>query len=419
MKGLTPAELAVMAAVDRDRIGADLAAIVQIPSLTGNETDVQTEVALRMTTAGLDVTRLDIDPATITADPDYPGMEAARTVLPVVAGRLAGGKPGPRRLVAGHIDVVSAGDELQWTVPPFSGRITDGELWGRGSVDMKGGVVAGLAALRAVAKAGVEFAGEVTLLTVPAEEDGGAGALAAIRAGYTGDAAVITEPTNLRIVTAQAGAITFTLTVTGRSAHAAFRRSGVSAFEKLALLAEALRANETARNEREKHRAMRALELPYPTVIGRVRAGDWSSSVPDRAVAEGRFGVRLGQTVEEAEAELREVIATACSTDPWLAEHPAQIELSGGRFASCAVASDHPLPWSLGEAARDVGGRLPPFVAMPYGSDARLFVNQGSTPTVLFGPGDPHLAHAPDERIALEQIALCARILALWITRAT
>ncbi len=309
MKGLTPAELAVVAAVDRDRIGADLAAIVQIPSLTGDETAVQTEAALRMTTAGLDVTRLDIDPATITADPDYPGMEAARTVLPVVAGRLAGGKPGPRRLIAGHIDVVSAGDELQWTVPPFSGRITDGELWGRGSVDMKGGVVAGLAALRAVAEAGVEFAGEVTLLTVPAEEDGGAGALAAIRAGYTGDAAVITEPTNLRIVTAQADAITFTLTVTGRSAHAAFRRAGVSAFEKLTLLAEALRANETARNEREEHRAMRALELPYPTVIGRVRAGDWASSVPDRAVAEGRFGVRLGQTVEEAEAELREVIA--------------------------------------------------------------------------------------------------------------
>ena len=109
----------------------------------------------------------------------------------------------------------------------------DGALYGRGACDMKGGVVAGLGALRAIAEAGVELGGEAMLVTVPGEEDGGAGMLAAIRAGCTGDWAVITEPTRLEIVTAQAGAITFTLTVTGKSAHAAFRRRGVSAVEKL------------------------------------------------------------------------------------------------------------------------------------------------------------------------------------------
>src|SRR5205823_5657046 len=281
-----------------------------------------------------------------------------------------------------------------------------------------GGVVAGLAALRALRETEPELAGEALLVTVPAEEDGGAGALAAIRAGYTADLAVITEPTRLEIVTAQAGAITFTLTVTGRSAHAAFRRAGVSALDKLEHLIAALRADEAARNAAEELPVMRDLGLPYPTSIGRVAAGDWSSTVPERLVAEGRFGVRVGQTTAEAEEELRAVVAAACAGDEWLREHPAEVQITGGRFAAAAVPSDHPLPWALGEAARDVRGRLPPFVGVPYGSDARLLIDHGATPTVLYGPGDPEYAHSIDERVPLEDVAQFARVLAVWVLRA-
>jgi acetylornithine deacetylase len=296
MKNLSPAELAVVANVDRDRVADDLAALVAIPSLTGVEGAVQTEVALRMTTAGLDVERVDTPAMDLAADPDFPGVEVPREVHPVVSGRLTGDAAGRRVLIAGHIDVVSGGDELAWTSPPFQPRIDDGVLFGRGACDMKAGVVAGLAALRAIAEAEVELGGEAMLVTVPGEEDGGAGMLAAIRAGCTGDWAVITEPTRLEIVTAQGGAITFTLTVTGRPAHAAFRRRGVSALEKLVPVMEALARNEEERNAAERMQSMRDLGLPYPTSIGRVSAGDWSSTVPERLVAEGRYGVRVGQT---------------------------------------------------------------------------------------------------------------------------
>lgn len=418
MKGLTPTELAVVGAVDRDRIADDLSALVAIPSITGDEGAVQTEVALRMTTAGLEVDRVDCDPVALATDPDYPGIEAPRTNLPIVAARLGNPSAGRRVMIVGHVDVVAPGDELQWTTPPFTPAIRNGALYGRGSVDMKGGVVAGLAAMRALRETEVDLDQvEAVLLTVPSEEDGGAGALAAIRAGYVADAAVITEPTRLDVVTAQAGSITFTLTVTGRSAHAAFRREGVSAVDKLDPILRALDQNEAQRNAAEDNRAMKALGLPYPTSIGRLRSGDWASSVPDRAIAEGRYGVRIGQTVAEAEAELRAVIDGACADDPWLSEHPAQVEISGGRFAACALASDHPLPWAVGESARDVLGRLPPFVGVPYGSDARLFVHHGHTPTVLYGPGDPRLAHAPDEHVVLDDIARCARTLAVWVLR--
>ena len=266
MKNLTPAELAVVANVDRDRLADDLAALVDIPSLTGDEDAVQTEVALRMTTAGLDVERVDTPAIDLSTDPDFPGVEVARDSHPVVTGRLTGDAAGRRVLIAGHVDVVGSGEELAWTSPPFRARIEDGVLYGRGACDMKGGVVAGLGALRAIAEAGVELGGEAMLVTVPGEEDGGAGMLAAIRAGCTGDWAVITEPTRLELVTAQAGAITFTLTVTGKSAHAAFRRRGVSAVEKLVPVMDALARNEQERNAAEKLQSMRDLGLPYPTV---------------------------------------------------------------------------------------------------------------------------------------------------------
>jgi acetylornithine deacetylase len=275
MKNLTPAELAAVGAVDRDRIAADLAAVVAHRSLTGAEGEVQTEIALRMTTAGLDVERVDMPAHELASDPDFPGVEVPRDTHPVVAGRLGDRERGPRAIIAGHVDVVGAGDELQWTTPPFEPRIDDGRLYGRGSCDMKAGVVAGLAALRAIVESGVEPAGEAILLTVPGEEDGGAGMLAAIRSGYAGGVAVITEPTDLQIVTAQAGAITFTLTIQGRSAHAAFRREGVSAIEKLWPIMRALEQNERERNEAEQLRSMRELGLPYPTSIGRVGAGEW------------------------------------------------------------------------------------------------------------------------------------------------
>jgi len=418
MKNLSPAELAVVANVDRDRLADDLAALVAIPSLTGDEGAVQTEVALRMTTAGLEVERVDTPAIDLSTDPDFPGVEVARDTHPVVTGRLTGDAAGRRVLIAGHIDVVSGGAELAWTSPPFRPRVRDGALYGRGACDMKGGVVAGLGALRAIAEAGFELGGEAMLVTVPGEEDGGAGMLAAIRAGCTGDWAVITEPTRLEIVTAQAGAITFTLTVTGKSAHAAFRRRGVSAVEKLVPVLEALARNEDERNAAERLQSMRDLRLPYPTSIGRVSAGEWSSTVPERLVAEGRYGVRIGQTPAEAEAELRAVVADACAADAWLAEHPVDVQITGGRFASAAVPSDHPLPWALGEAARDVAGRLPPFVGVPYGSDARLLINEGGTPTVLYGPGEPELAHAVDEHVPLEEVVMCARVLAVWVMRA-
>jgi acetylornithine deacetylase len=406
-------------AVDAAALKARLLELLAIPSVTGDEEAARDATAGWLAAVGLDVRSWDADPVALARDPDFPGSERPRATLPLAAGRLRGSLSGPRLLLVGHTDVVPPGDPATWSLDPFRPEIRDGRVYGRGACDMKGGLAAAVAALAAV-RATVDarhLAGEVALVAVPAEEDGGAGMLAAIRAGLVGDAAVIAEPTRLQIVNVQAGAITFRLTVPGRAAHASTRREGVSALEKLELLHAALRADEKSRNASETRPEMRALGLPYPTIIGTVHGGDWASSVPDRVVAEGRYGVRAGQLADEAVEELRGVIEAACAADPWLREHPALLEIPGGRFSSAEVPADHPLPVGLAAAAERILGDRPPLVGVPYGADMRLLVRQGATPTVMFGPGDVRVAHAADEHVELAEVVACARVLAAWVVR--
>jgi acetylornithine deacetylase len=414
---LGPAQRAAVDAVDRAAFTADLLAFCAIPSLTGSEGPARDHLARRLDAGGFGVHAWDADPVALAADPAFPGMEVPRTALPLVAGTLQGTRPGKRLLLVAHTDVVPAGEPASWTTPAFAPESRDGSVFGRGACDMKGGLVAALEAMRAVSRAvGPDgLAGEVILLGVPSEEDGGAGTFAAIRAGYAGDAAVIPEPTRLDVVAISAGAITFRLAVPGRAAHASTRREGVSALDNLELLHAALRADETARNAAEMRPEMRALGLPYATIIGTVRGGEWASSLPDRVVAEGRYGVRAGQTAAGAEAELRAAIEAACAEDPWLRDHPATLEIWGGRFSSCEVPADHLLPLGLAATAAAVTGHRPPLVGVPYGSDMRLLINEGHTPCVLFGPGDVRVAHAADEHVALAEVEACARTLAAWI----
>ena len=413
---LTPAARSAADAVDAVALVLEAADLVSRPSLTGEEDAIQAVLADRLEALGMAVEVFHPDPAAVRNDPDWPGEEVARSSLPVVLGRV--GRPGGTRLVlSGHVDVVPTGDPAAWTDDPWSGEVRDGELHGRGSCDMKGGVAAILAAVRALGATGAleRLQGELVVALVPSEEDGGQGTLAAIRAGATGDLCVIPEPSSLDVVIAHAGAITFRLTVPGRAAHASRRHEGVSALDNLGDLVRALEADEARRNAAETHPLMTALGTPYPTIVGMVSGGEWASTVMDRVVADGRYGVRIDQGTDEAEAELRACIEAACADHPFLRDHPATVEITGARFAPSSVAADSPLPVSLAAVAKAVTGRRPPMVGVPYGADMRLFINAGDTPCVIFGPGDVRLAHGPDERVPVSEVEACARVLAAWV----
>jgi acetylornithine deacetylase len=154
--------------------------------------------------------------------------------------------------------------------------------------------------------------------------------------------------------------------------------------------------------------------LAHPLSIGTVHAGDWASSVPDQLVAEGRLGVALDETVEHARADLEAAIADLNASDPWRRDHPVELEWWGGQFASGRLPSDSDLLGRVAAAHGAAAGARPLDVwAAPYGSDLRLLTGLGGIPTLQYGPGDVALAHGPDERVPIADVATTARTLAL------
>ena len=261
---LTSAEADVLNLIDRDRLLADLSALIAFPSLGGHETPAQEWMAATLSQIGLDVDVWEIDFASLAKHPAF-SMEVARESGLGVVGTFGDG-PGPTLVLNGHVDVVPIGDRTQWTVNPWEATVRDGAVFGRGACDMKGGLAAALAALRALAIARVPLPGRVAMHSVIAEEDGGAGTLATILRGHRGDGAVSMEPTTLILAPAHAGALTFRITVPGVSAHGCVREEGVSAIETFRPVHDALLALEAERNARLRQPLVRSLSTAVRAV---------------------------------------------------------------------------------------------------------------------------------------------------------
>jgi acetylornithine deacetylase len=395
-----------LAELDRDRLVGDLQRLVRIPSPTGEERAAIECLAELCEEHGLraDVHRHDL--SALRAHPGHPGEEADRSELLGLEAIVPGG---PRRLcLAGHVDVVGPG-AAQWRHGAWSGALEDGVLHGRGALDMKGGVIAMIHAAAAV-RAACGAAGppcEIVLLGLSSEEDGGLGAFAALERDDRFDACVIPEPTDFRVVCAHGGALTFRGAITGVGAHAAFRLAGISAIDRYLPVHRALGAFERGMNRTVDHPLMAELALPYPLLVGRIEAGTWSSQVPDRLEFAGRVGVPVGTEPDEVRAELRAVIEQAAAPGP-----PVELHWVGGQFASASTPADHTLVELVAAA---IGAELseggPSAVAgISYGADMRLFTARG-IPCVMAGPGDARLAHAVNERVAVDDVVRTARIL--------
>ncbi len=291
----TAAERRVLDALDEAALVETLVELVRVPSVTGTdaESELQHTVARWFEEAGLEVDLWSLDLDDLRADPDFPGTEAPRLEGHGLVG-TASGDGEPALVLQGHVDVVPVGDLANWPgAQPFSAHIANGVLHGRGACDMKAGMAVNLAVARALHRSGVRTERRLALHSVVSEEDGGLGAFATLRRGHRGEVAVITEPTSGRLVTANAGALTFRIEVTGRAAHGSTRQEGVSALEAFWPVHLALRELEARRNA-DPHPLFGDNPLPYGISVGTVHTGDWASSVPDLLVAEGRMGVRAG-----------------------------------------------------------------------------------------------------------------------------
>lgn len=406
-------ERSILNGVDPHLVGGAVEHLVAIPSISGStaEVEIQRDLAQIWTHEGWDVTTWSIDVAELAREESFPGMEVDReTGLGVIA-RWAGTGGGPTLMLLGHTDVVPPGDLNSWSTEPFT-PTNDGEyITGRGTADMKAGLVAAWQAMKTLRDSGVRLRGDVILAAVSAEEDGGMGTFSLLSQGVRADACIIPEPTDLDIVPANGGALTFRLVIRGSATHASRRSEGVSAIEKFTLALAALGQLETDRN-REVDPLMQRWSIAYPLSIGTVHAGDWASTVPDLCVAEGRLGVALDESPSQARAALESAVHRLGEVDPWLREHPIEVQWWGGQFAPGRTDPADPLIALVGRTHEQVTGKTPQIYGGPYGSDLRLLVAAG-IPTLQYGPGDSRVAHSPDEWVRLGDVVTCAQTLML------
>lgn len=415
-EGVDRRDLAIRDAAEtlRPSMVAALKELVQIPSQTGEEGLVQEAVARLMRDHGLDVDVWEPDAATLAPHAESVTLGSGFAGRPNVVGVYRGSGGGQSLILNGHIDTVEIGDRGAWRRDPLGGDVVDGRLYGRGACDMKGGVIANLFALRVLREVGIEPADDVIVQSTISEEDGGAGALAAVLRGYVADAALISEPTNLAIVVAQGGSLMFRLVVPGLSAHACVRDEGVSAIEKFAYLHRGLLEFEARHNGEIAHPLYDGMVNKAPINIGTVRGGAWPSSVPEWLEAEGRAGLVPGESLAGMKRALSDEVARLADADPWLREHRPRIEWRDGHFAPAEVAVESPLVHTLSAAWRRVRRAEPAIEAVTYGADMRHFVLVGGMPCVMFGAGDVRLAHAPDEAIFLDDLVAAVAITATF-----
>lgn len=388
---------------------------VQACSTQGNEKNVQELVANELTRMGLEVDMWELEGKELIQNPYFASSRHEFVGSPNVVGVLKGSGNGRSIILNGHVDVVPEGDLDKWEADPYSGKIIDGKMFGRGTTDMKGGNVALLLAIQAIQALNLQLKGDVIFQSVVEEESGGAGTLAAILRGYKADAAIIPEPTNLKIFPKQQGSMWFRIHVKGQSAHGGTRYEGVSAIEKSMLVVSHILELEKVRNGRVTDPLYEKIPIPFPINIGKISGGDWPSSVADLVQIEGRMGVSPEETMDEAKLEMQKWLEGLKEIDSWFEEHPPTLEWFGARWLPGSINIEHELMRTLVSKYKVVLKDEPVIEASPWGTDGGLLTNVGDTPSIVFGPGVTEMAHFSNEYIELDKIFITAEIIALTL----
>lgn len=392
-----------------------LQALIQQPSLQGNEKGVQELVIKKLNQLNLTVDCWDPDYAELAKHPYFVESRKSYEGSPNVVGVLKGKGGGKSILLNGHIDVVPEGDRTKWNHDPFSGRIEGGKMYGRGTTDMKGGNVSLLLALESIIKSGIQLKGDVIFESVIEEETGGVGTLAAVMRGYRADAAIVPEPTNMKLFIKQQGSMWFRVSVEGRSAHGGTRYEGVSAIEKAWKAFNAVMELESQRNAIIKDPLYKGIPIPLPINIGKIQGGSWPSSVADLVTFEGRIGVGPEEEMEDVKRQLKNCINSVTANDEWLKEHPVKLEFFGGQWIPNAIDANHPFVSLIKEKFDKVYHRPIRIEASPWGTDAGILGKVGNTPTIVIGPGETRMAHYPNEFIDLNEVTQAAKLFAKMI----
>ncbi|MET3857589.1 M20/M25/M40 family metallo-hydrolase [Rhizobium sp. OAE497] len=386
-------------ALDRDDAIRLLRAAIGRDSITGNEANVVSLLRDEMVSRGVENVK--------TAD-FLPGR-------PNVWGERKGAGGGHRLQFIGHTDTVHvdgwrehwAGTERE---DPFAAPIIDGQIWGRGSGDLKAGICTSLAALSLLDKAGIRLKGDLAFAFVGDEESGQPGTgisagikdyAARIEAGEIErpDFVVYTEPTQLAVYSAQIGFFIADITITGKSAY-----FGVPELGK-----DALKASHAVMSALWKHSDEIAARGEHP-LIGRGfllitgLTGGGFIAVPEECKLSLIRKLLPGESLDNAATEMEAVIRGAIA-DPEIKVEIAYPAGRDHRVGGSAAEIDPNLPavsMLCASVAQSFAGRGA-IEGAPFWSESPFFVNRLGIPAVYCAPGDIRNCHTFEEHVDIEE----------------
>lgn len=331
---------------------------------------------------------------------------------------LKGTGGGKSILLSGHSDIVKAEDG--WTENPFGGAIKDGRIYGRGTIDMKGGIAAMIMAVKAIQQTGLRLKGDILIGTVSDEEAGGMGTLAYVDKGYRADACILTEATDLNVQPLCRGILWGKLVIKGRPGHIEMNqddwRTGgaVDAIDKGKLYLEQI---ERLNRDWSVVKSHPLLAIPCQIKIAQFNAGEYPTSYASSAeiVFNAQYLPRekdengLGGLVKE---EIEMFVNRVAETDEWLRENKPVIEWIVD--ANCGETnSNNEFVRTIFKEAKKINPSSKIEGLLSH-SDMGFFIERG-IPTVNFGPGEGRLAHQDDENVEIEQMVKTTKIIASTI----
>lgn len=309
------------------------------------------------------------------------------------------GKEGGKSLLFNsHIDVMPAEEEDGWTHPPYEPVIIGDKMYGRGTADMKAGLMASAMAVKLLQDAGYELPGDVIITSVCDEEGGGNGSMQAVMRGLKADGVINCEGTSDELILAHMGWVFFKVEFEGRACHSGGKKNGVSAIDKAIKVIQALNEKEHDWLLQYKHPL-----LPAPNLnIGVIKGGTAGSTVPGECEFSTCVHFIPNQmSHDQVVEEFTDTVNRVARSDAWLEEHPPKITMyqAGNGFE---MDPDHEFVKTFREAYKDMMGKDIKIVGSPSGCDSRLWRNIAGCPTIQFGPGNLSECHSVDEWVSVE-----------------
>ncbi len=407
----------LLAEVDsqREEIIELLKKLVRIPSVTGDEGEIQNYIAEYLRDMGLEVDVWESDWEALKKHPEYVPVTRGYEGRPNVVCVLKGGGGGKSLLLNGHTDTVLNGPPDAWEHGPLSADVADGRLYGRGASDMKSGVAAIIMAAKCFLDAGLKPKGDVILDFVVDEELSGHGTLDTILRGYTADAGICCETSENAVQPGCIGRIWFEILVKGKAAGIQRRYEGVNAIDLGYKIVQAVANLEKKRLKTVSHPLYPKIIDSIPCMVGSMEAGSFPSAFPDTCLLKGSLATVPGEDHDAAKQSLVDQVAEAAQADPWMKDHPPEVRFVGYYAESAAVDRDHPIVKTVAGCYEEVSGNTPEISGRQGAADTRFLNGFANIPTVIFGPGPTTQMHANNEWVAVDDVIDATKTLALSI----